>query len=268
MKKRLVFFIYVDTDYVNSRIYDVHFYLLKHFKYNFDEYTFWLSLKDFSEENIEFASEIVKKLMSFGFTKNTEYKIYENDFLREAKCFNEEVVTRVFGGDNELIFFGYTKGLSNEFNDSLLFWICSMYYFGLNFKNRIDDIFNDKNNHIAFYGFPLMDYNTWNIVKYNHMYAGTFYWINTEMVRKIKDFYNIDFSVIENRDYAENFTGDNFLPCFCGTYTGKRMPCWEMYHFSRNGMVNVFNENEGNCADLKEFCEFYNKMINDLNIFL
>ena len=71
MEKRLVFFIYVNAEYEQSMIYDVHFYLLNHFKDNFDKYTFWLSLKNFNEENLEFASKIIKKLMTCGFTKNT-----------------------------------------------------------------------------------------------------------------------------------------------------------------------------------------------------
>lgn len=267
MEKRLVFFIYVNAEYEQSMIYDVHFYLLKHFKECFDKYTFWVSLKDFSSDNLEFASEIIRRLMNDGFNKNTEYKIYENDSFREAKCFNDEVVSKIYGFDDELIFFGHTKGLSNEFNDSLLFWICYMYYFGLNFKEDFDSAFNDKSKHIVFYGFPLMDYSGWGLVKNEYIYAGTLFWINIKAARKVKDHYGLEFTKIENRAYAENFPGDNFDSSFCGTYRNKRMPCWELYHFSRDGINQAFNA-EGDSSDVANFCEFYYKMINDLNIVL
>lgn len=269
MKKRLVFFIYVDVAYRNSKIYDVHFYNLKQFRGCFDCCTFWLSLKDFSKENIEFASEIVCKLLNCGYLENTEFKMHENDVLREARCFDKEIFSHICGSVNEVVFFGHTKGLSNTFNDSVLVWITSMYYFGLNFKEDIDSAFYyggvvGK----AFYGFPLMKMSRpfceW--IRTPYMYAGTFYWTNTEKARRLKEFYGYELENISDRGYAETFPSNNFNFDNFYTHKEKILPSWDLYSYSRNGLEMYFGQYYEGDIEKKNFYEYYDKMISELNI--
>ena len=274
MKKRLVFFIYVDSDYKNSKIYDIHFYNLKHFRYLFDKCIFWLSLKDFSCENLSFLSEIENKLIECGFSENVEIKIMKNDEYREALCFYDEILPMIKNGDKELVFFGHSKGLSNTYCESLLCWICAMYYYGLFFENEMNDAFSENGGKI-FYGFPLMLSERCSMAN-KYFFAGTLFWIRTDLAKKIIDCGNYDFDfnckrIIneEKRCFAENFPGHFFPIEYCYTHKDCPVPDWDVYFYYWDMVKNYYyNSIEDGEDDLNGFLEYYNKMLYDLNIVL
>lgn len=265
MKKRLVFFIYVDTLYRGSKIYDLHFALLKRYSKIFDAATLYFSLKEINDENLCFARELAKRIIDCGFINDVEIKIRQNTTMREVDCFKEEVVGRIIDNVPELVFFTHTKGLSNEITDSLLDWICGMYYFSLGFiedaeKSLVYRALPDTENRGSiFYGFPLLKSRIENYLKERIFYAGTIYWINCGKAAQ----YNKAFGVNPEKDYiygsrcfAEEFPGNYFLGCLS---TGPFLPSVEefsLYTEFDNQLSNIYRDNIGwfNGVGFDVFC--------------
>lgn len=271
MKKRLVFFVYVDVGYMGSIIYNLHFALLKRYHKIFDAATIYFSLREINDENMDFARELAKRVIDCGFVSDVEFKIRKNTNMREVDCFKEEVVSRIINNTPELVFFTHTKGLSNEFNASLYRWICGMYYYALESEEDIDNhlIYRALPDTIRgggiFYGFPLLISGMENYIKERVFYAGTIYWINCGKAAQCNKAFGVNPEkdyVYGTRCFAEEFPGNNFLGCLS---TGKFLPVTE--HFSlytnfENQLYEIYNCNGftgGNEFDV--FCKEIEKEI-------
>ena len=220
MKNRLVFFVYVDKEYKDSVIYDIHISNLRRYSNLFDCATLYFSLKEINEDNLSITRELTKKIIDAGFINGLEVKVKKNTPMREVECFKEEVISRIENNVEELVFFTHSKGLSNRLNRSLFRWICGMYYFGLNFNDEIRERFINRalpdtmNLGSVFYGFPLLNSNIRNYLRNKVFYAGTIYWINCPKAAQYNRCFNIDTKkeyTYGTRCFAEEFPGDYFL---------------------------------------------------------
>lgn len=258
---------FVDSSLYGNKMYDVHFFNLKNFRHCFDCCTFWISLKDFGDENQRFATEIIKTLMSIGYTENTEFKIVKNDDFREATCFYEEVAEKIKNGDNELIFFSHSKGLSNEINESLLQWICAMYYFGLNFIDELSFWFLSGNTmNSCFYGFPFSHIKGCYLTDYNYFYAGTMYWVKTERVRRVLFNNKKNIEGISDRWYAETFPGNHVDSFCCLTHRGCDVMHNGFYHNFCQALKDYFERSKTPSKEVDDFFEYYNEMVKFIDL--
>lgn len=265
MKKRLVFFIYVDTAFRGSKIYDLHFALLKRYYKVFDCATLYFSLKEINYENLEFARELAKRVIDCGFIQDVETKIRQNTNMREVDCFKEEVVDRIINNVPEMVFFTHTKGLSNKLNQSLVNWICGMYYFSLELIGDVESaliyraLHDTLNGGGIFYGFPLLKSNIQNYLREEIFYAGTIYWINCSKAAQ----YNKAFNVNPEKDYvygsrcfAEEFPGNNFLGCLSKGPFYANVETWSLYDGFDEQLNKIYEENGFELKNgFDSFCE-------------
>ncbi len=203
MKLKLVYHLYVPEGPL-PEIYKYHFTCLKYFANVFDECVFVLSMDNI--DDIDTIKAIELKLLNIVNYKNVTFNVIQNDSnMREVQTFKTEVLDKLSGND-DLIFFAHSKGMTNNYNDSLITWICAMYYFSLG------DLATMKYRLVGsvvrlFYG-PVSYYGCKSVGTpiYKWMYPGTFYWIN------MRSLYNYskthEFPRIESRCYAENFPGN------------------------------------------------------------
>ena len=213
MKKKLVFFIYIPDNkgakatVSESKILSLHFELLRRFHNVFDEAVFVLSLKKEFLGDKELIITWEKAIMELGYL-NVRFKVEENTDFRESKALYEEVVN---SNDNKgkLVFFGHSKGMSNEYNESLIKLICSMYYFALSKPEEITYFLNAREH--VYYGFPFLTAQ-WNeikplevIPKYRYYYYGTFFWINYSLLKEVMNNKKREWPVLVSRFYSENF---------------------------------------------------------------
>lgn len=201
LKKRLVYHLYVPDHYV-PEIYKYHFACLKYFANVFDEYVINLVM-----ENPDDADTIKKmEIMFLSYMyKNITFNVVQNDKnIREVYTFKTEIIDKI-SSSNTLTFFAHSKGMTNDFNESLIRWICYMYYFSLNF---IDNMYYKLlgSTPRIFYG-PMIYYaDILTPVKYHWLYPGSFYWINMPSLYNYSLMYPLP--KIEGRCYAENFPGN------------------------------------------------------------
>ncbi len=199
-KKRLVYYIYVPKAGL-PEIYKYHFACLEYFSNVFDEYSITIAADDVNDQNILAVESLFLK---FGY-KNISFNVIENNNnYREVCAFKTDILDKL-KTDTSLTFFAHAKGASNVFNDSLIIWICSMYYFCLNFMdNMIHKMINQSPR--IFYG-PVAYYTPIMAgIRYNWIYPGTFYWINMNTLYNYSLMH--DLPRLEGRAYVENFPGN------------------------------------------------------------
>jgi hypothetical protein len=259
MRKRLIFFIFVDVKYKDTKYYDLHLYNLEKHINCFDCCTFHLSLKEFSDENLAFANEIIKRITAFASEKDLEFKFRKNTVFREAECFDEEVISRIKSETKEIVFFAHARGLSHGVNESDFMWIASMYYFNLGFISEVDRHFLDVSSRPQkiFYGFPFSDCDKIRGEKFNWFYPGTFYWIKCDSVKYFSDIFSFGLYEKHDRCFAEDFPGCSFPADFAATHKDEIVN--ERYLFGVNfkGAINDYFHKIGGDDG---FYEYYGEM--------
>lgn len=275
MKKRLVFFVYVDSFYKESVVYDIHFENLKRYCGIFDSATIYLSLKVIDEENLDFARNLAKRIIDCGFIKDVEFKIRENTIMREVDCFKDEVIYRIINNVPELVFFTHTKGISNNLNLSLFKWICGMYYFNLNFMNEVEyslvykPIYDTANSSSVFYGFPLLYSTIGNYIKNNVFYAGTIYWINCAKASQYNRCFDINPKtdyIYSTRCFAEEFPGDYFLSVVSSGHFLKQNGEFSLYDDFELQMEKIYMNNS--YIDKNNFNNYCDEIQNSISLFI
>ena len=265
MKKRLVFFWYIDKDLEFSPIYALHTKLLSRYSGIFDEALFVMSLKVDDVNHREMARRLASVLVGAGY-RNSRFVFELNTDYREAKAFREYVHSSVVDGKSELIFFGHNKGMTNEITDSLIMWICSMYYFSL---ERVGDalrwLISERR---CAYGFPVLLIPKNGDNPYCHPlngfhYAGTMFWVNSAVsYMDVRAGFADVSHPFTDRFYAEDYAGNSFSPMKCGTYCNigfyeGRMNFYE--NMDRNINLDFFDR-IGDEALKGDFWEFYMTM--------
>ena len=223
MNRRLVFFWYIDEAYRDCMAYRFHLMELCRHSHVFDEALFVMSMKVDDPIHRSMARSFAEALVAGGFSKSTRFVFETNTIYREAKAFDDHVVSTVRSGDPATVFFGHSKGMSNVWNDSLFVWLCSMYYFGLERIWEIDDVL--VNNRRVAYGFPAIlstkKHDDMGFIKpkYGYYYAGTLFWVKPFVLKTL-----IDEGLagpipgVTDRFYAEEFLANTVDSCYCGTY--------------------------------------------------
>lgn len=259
MEKRLVFFIFVDAKYKDKKFYELHLYNLEKYINCFDCCTFHLSFKEFSDENMMFANEIIQRITKFAADKKLEFKFRKNTEFREADCFEEEVISRIKNETKEIVFFGHARGLSHDFNESDLMWITSMYYFNFEFISEVNRHFIDVTSRPQklFYGFPLSDCDAFRVEKFNWFYPGTFYWIKCDSVKYFSDLYSFPLYDKHDRCFAEDFPGCSFPINFAATHMEEIVN--ERYLFGVN-FKNAIDEYFMKIGSDEGFYKYYKEM--------
>lgn len=151
------------------------------------------------------VNEVKKKFIDVLNVPSITFKVAKNSPYYEAETFYNEVVQNPipYGG---LTFFAHNKGVSNICDDdkskiAILSWICALYYYGLNFTNEAEKKLCSEPSSV-FYGPYLMQEN-YIRNQYHFWYAGTFYWVNSQRLKK-----NGPVPVMSDREYAEWLPGE------------------------------------------------------------
>lgn len=250
MVKKLVFFLYIG-EHISSEEYQekyptmkLHFKLLKMYSHVFDEAVFVLSLKKELMDDEDLIKHYMNAIIDIGFC-NVRFKVEENTLFRESKIFKEEVIENI-DNNGKLVFFGHSKGISNEYNDSLVRLICSMYYFNLNF---IDEVENElSTNWRPYFGFPLINAK-WNdgwptcvMPLYKYFFYGTFFWTNWSALNEAMKRDGREFPTMASRFYDENFPANTIPFEAVGTHKNTYGLSGRNLHYEFDDFFNEYCE--------------------------
>lgn len=263
--RRLVFHLYIPEG-ETPEIYKYHFACIKYFSNIFNEFVIVISTDNLNDEKI-----LKYKQKFLPLCKNITFKVIENKEYREVQTFKDEILDKL-EYDNSFTFFAHSKGTTNEFNDSLITWICYMYYFCLRSVDKVNEVFTGQApNTGMFYG-PMAFYSeeVLSSVKYHWHYPGAFYWVNMLALHNYST--NESIPKIDGRSYAENFPG-NIVPLkdihpslvrcrFAGNYFIKGPFAYDLYYKCPTVLRYCFSEN-----DLNELNNFIEHIKNNLEEF-
>lgn len=273
MIKKLVYFLYIGDDLTPNGYMEkyptmkLHYKMLNYYHNVFDESVFVLSLKKELMENYDLIKRFMDSIIDLGFY-NVRFKIEENTDFRESKTFKEEVIEKK---DNEgkLVFFGHNKGTTNEYNESLVKLICSMYYFNLNFIDDVEHML--IGNECAYYGFPLLNAHwsepeaTCVMPKYKYFIYGTFFWTNIDVMKEIMYNKKREWPQMCSRFYAENFPGNTIEFEMVGTYKNTYMLSGKNLHYDFDTAFNEYCEYAPEGEKIKNNFEIFVNYIKEMS---
>lgn len=204
-------------------IYKIHFSCIKRYAKIFTNAVFVLTVdENYSPETIQ---EYRKKILSLGINGDISIKIRKNDYYREARTFNDEIVKKL-ELLNGLTFFVHGKGITNinrnDINKNDIYdWVISS-YFQL-FDNFDDVVFKLINGNTGICYGPFLFNNEYCLTKHNWYYSGSFQCINTKKLCNYIKSNNIQIPELCDRAYAETFLGDiiNFSTFVCRSFMDK-----------------------------------------------
>ena len=203
MKKTIVIHFYIKNDLNYLRCINSHFYFYEKYASLFNDVIFVIAPED--KNDIDFINFIVSKVLYTFRNNNLTIKIVDNDPLHEALTFYNEILMNE--KLNGLVFFCHSKG-GRYLVENTLKWITCMYHYNLNyFYDVISKIY--ANNGI-FYGSFLHYSDDEFFNKYSAWYAGTFYWVNIEHLRRYLNDNNITINQITDGFFAEKLPGELF----------------------------------------------------------
>jgi len=192
-------------------IYALHFNCLSHFSFLFDRCTIIITVDDLNNPLVNAAKH---KFSIMFINSDLQIIVEKNDSLqREGKYYNKYIIEKLVNyndyehDDNELTFFGHTKGVQNYVNGhDVSLWVASMYYFCLSFFDYVDNfiIHNDK----LCWGFPCDNYN-------EIRYAGSFQVFSFKKIHQYIEKNNIDVyhKLLDNTVFSNiRWCAETFLP--------------------------------------------------------
>ena len=140
---RLIFAYYITESGEITSIHKLHINLLKTFIDKFKIKDFIITIDD--TENIE-SIEKHKNYIISNLGNDINIFIEKNDkFNREGIIYYKYVISKLdeYSANNELLFFGHLKGISNDDLNNTIKWISLMYYFNLFYSyDAIDKLYN------------------------------------------------------------------------------------------------------------------------------
>lgn len=283
MKKMLLYYCYcypLNYELIPEHIkygYEMHFYLLDHYKDIFDKVKIILGIdnKNNPYEILKFYKEKFKEIFK---DKDLEIVLVENNpIFRDAAVYKNIFIKNLEEYKDYLLFFSQSKGLGNinERADwvkdliPLYEWIYALYYFNLeNIKNIEDSLINKNICHGALYLDFLSEKNKlsagdklgYRFSKTKWLYSGSFQWINiNKLLNHISEnSINLDRLPIMQRYFSEDFLG-NIIPVeFAGGPKTKFY--YDDYKNIDNHIKELYPE-----ADYMEFLNNFNKFFNVIN---
>lgn len=211
MKKKLIFNFYIQPKWLEGevgKINEIHLRCLKEYAHNFDEIVFVITMDNV--DNLELINTVKEKIMPLFTKGQITIRIEKNTKLREAATFYNEIVKRL--GDDDLVFFGHNKGITNigkDNKESIYYWIYGLYFYSLNFIDDVERVLIGDNG-ISYGAFP-SQCKLNDCIKYKWMYSGNFYWLNSKKVKNYIENKGIAIPSLDNRMYGEQFIG-NIVP--------------------------------------------------------
>ena len=267
MKHRLIYHLYIPDSNIIPNIYEVHFFCLKRYAKIFDDAIYILSPENPSRLDLIIKYESI--ITGFGYTGTLKFVIEENDkYIREAKTFKKYILDDLGSYDDGITFFGHSKGATNEYNESLVDWILSIYYMCLNDIDKIDTKFGEIYK-MLFYG-PYIEYlsdpDLDETVYMRWLYPGSIYWLSTSSVA-----YEIGKN--KNPSYwttgkwlAEGFpsalVSSPSYRTYCSSesfFTHELKIDFSAYHDMPNYLIQFMGEEQYN-----KFLDFKKEIINDI----
>lgn len=203
--KKLVFHFYVTEDWATNEVNKAHFLCLEYYSHIFTDALVCICT---DKENEHLVPSVRAKFASILKCGSVTLKTVENSLYCEAATLKAEVVDKAADIEG-LVFFGHNKGISkmsalDGYNmDSLLVWICAMYFYNLEFLDEVEhELCADFVK--TFYGAFLMYADFINNASHT-WYSGTFYWVNCGRLIKWGKT-----PKIFDREYAEWLPGQVF----------------------------------------------------------
>lgn len=208
-----MFYFYLTEELSDSEIYRFHLYCLNKYAHIFDKMTFILSLND--TNNIELIRKWENKLLRLHTKGTIEFEIHKNDEFKESASFKEHVSDKL--GENELVFFGHGKGVTNiekYSKEQIYMWIAGMYFYNLNFMDEVEEsLVNKKYMSYGSFLCKNQEYKDFRYTKYQWYYIGTFFWINSGKIKNYITANEIELPLLCERFYDEDFLG-NIYDCW------------------------------------------------------
>ena len=217
MKKILIFHMFAFRGFTNSDFTKIHEQCLKHYIDVFDESRFIVVVNNLSDN--EAILEAFNWVSNITHGNRFSFKVKPNTELFEVDTFKEEILDNV-DTLRDYVFFAHLKGITENTSvpyyekNSVLRWVCGLYYFSLNF---IDEVTARFSGHARasemFYGpFPTVynDPSVSPMLRMNHnncFYQGTFFWLN---MRKFSNYLKegiIKLPEIDDRYWTEMLPG-------------------------------------------------------------
>lgn len=210
MKKTLLFYFYFPNDYLDKLYVYMHFYFLKKYSILFDKVVILLGFDDF---NPILVNSVKHKIIETIRCRDLEINVVKNEsVLRDAYFFKKYFIDELdkFEG---LVFFGHSKGGGWTINNTFK-WVNVMYYYNLEF---IDDVVNklSSDDNSIFYGTfkieKVTDFNQTIKERLLAWYAGTYFWMNVDKLKRFLYENNIDLSnYFKDKFSVEKFPGEIF----------------------------------------------------------
>lgn len=203
MKKTLVYYNFVSK---NKNLSNFHYSLLREYAYIFDELKFCISIDDIDDK--ESILEIEKEILDiFGINsiKITFYVIKNDKLFCEANFFYEEVAKKM--NEYDLVFYAHGKGMqTGKDEESIKHWICSMYYYCLNFMEEVEQKLSYNTKYYSYGHFLFDQFNHYyNESYFKNVYCGTFFWMNAKKIHNYMIDYRISIPKPTDRYFSENF---------------------------------------------------------------
>lgn len=204
-------------------IYEAHFSCIKKYRNLFTNAVFVLSVDDNCDPGV--IQVYRNRILSLCINGDISIKIRKNDFYREARTFNDEIVEKL-DSLNGLTFFVHGKGITNVDrsdinNEDIYNWVISSYF--QMFDNFEDIVFKLINGNTGICYGPFLFNNEYCLTKNKWYYSGSFQCINTKKLYNYIKSNNIQIPELCDRAYAETFLGDiiSFSTFVCRSYMDK-----------------------------------------------
>ena len=197
MKLHWIYILYVKDDHCDDIIYEWHYKLLHQYTKLFNSIHIIISI----DEQLYYNSDIIYRIKSklIDILDNNDIKLtveFNNPEYREGIFYKKYVFDQLENFKDTLIFFGHSKGVTNQINYNYLentkLWVYSLYYLNLNWIDVVKRKLLCDPNYTFYGGLYFKDYRHNNV--HNWFYSGSFHWINPQRLLKyIKD-NNVDYS--------------------------------------------------------------------------
>lgn len=218
MRKTLIYHLYVNDGFETNLANRLHRACLERYSHAFDEVRFTIAVDDL--KNYKLISDAIGWVISIGFGCVSKFTVVQNGDLREVDTFDREILKNKENLDGA-VFFGHNKGSTNivkdgKVNMNVFFWICSMYFYNLEFVDEVEGFFTGKlRAPEVFYGAVLLHFTkertNWVHAMPNNIsgleYAGTFYWINIPKWKNCLKMGIIKDVEADSRFFAEEYPG-------------------------------------------------------------
>lgn len=251
LKKKIIYHFFIPKDYETNIAVKLHRECLKMYCSVFDSAIFYIA---YDPETEKYVPELKEFLFNLKDWEDIRINVVENDVYCEAKTFKAEVYDKRAEFNEELVFFGHTKGVINvstyKYNvENILKWAFGGYFYSL---EHVDDAVKELlYGYRTFYGSFLME----NKELENAMYAGTFYWVNPLRIDTTKQIGKIP-EKLSGRTFAEDFPsyfyfkdGDGYLYSWNNAYLFET----DFYNCEFDRVISFL-------GDYEQFMEKYNEI--------